>query len=290
MAGGLPTDHHHGCDEGHTEPGELPGEQVASLNGFVPLRSLLNLSPRAGRGRFASAALAERSKSGEGAFPQPETRGHAPSPGFLRSASLRLESTSPRMRGEVGQVAWPVLLPAGSGFACRLGLGPLLGLEILAGLLVDDLHGQAHLAALVEAQELDLDLVAFLDDVGHLLHAARRELADVHEPVLGAEEVHERTEVDDLHHRAVVDVTDLWLGGDRLDPVDRRLDGLALGGRDLDGAIVLDVDLGAGLLHDLADHLAARADHFADLVGRDLHRLDAWRMLTKLIAAMADRL
>src|SRR5262245_34602970 len=48
--------------------------------------------PRAGRRRFASRALAKRSKSGEGALPQPETRGHAPSPGFHRSAALRSES------------------------------------------------------------------------------------------------------------------------------------------------------------------------------------------------------
>ena len=51
---------------------------------------------------------------------------------------------------------------------------------------------------------------------------------------------------------------------------------------DLDRAVVLDVDLGAGLVDDLADHLAARADHFADLVGRDLDRLDARRVLAEL--------
>src|SRR5262249_61459133 len=43
-------------------------------------RHLLHLSPRAGRGGFASGALAKRSKSGEGALPQPETRAHAPAP------------------------------------------------------------------------------------------------------------------------------------------------------------------------------------------------------------------
>src|SRR5215510_6754306 len=53
---------------------------------------LLHLSPRAGRGRLASGALAERSKSGEGAFPHAQTRADAPSPGFLRSTSFRLES------------------------------------------------------------------------------------------------------------------------------------------------------------------------------------------------------
>src|SRR5215475_2759263 len=65
---------------------------------------LLHLSPRAGRGRFASGALAKRSKSGEGACPPAQTRGDAPSPGFLRFAR---NPTSPCTRGEVAQVALP---------------------------------------------------------------------------------------------------------------------------------------------------------------------------------------
>ena len=82
------------------------------------------------------------------------------------------------------------------GFARRRRFRLLLGLEVLAGLLVDDLHRQADLAALVEAEQLDLDLVAFLDDVGGLVDALAGELADVDEAVLGAEEVHEGAEVD----------------------------------------------------------------------------------------------
>src|SRR6185436_1744871 len=39
----------------------------------------------------------------------------------------------------------------GAGRFTRL-LGLLLGFEVLAGLLVDDLHRQAHLAAIVEAE------------------------------------------------------------------------------------------------------------------------------------------
>src|SRR5215510_15123555 len=68
---------------------------------MLPCR-LLHLSPRAGRGRFASGALAKRTKSGEGACPQAQARRYAPSPGFLRCAR---NPTSPRTRGEVAQVA-----------------------------------------------------------------------------------------------------------------------------------------------------------------------------------------
>ena len=64
----------------------------------------------------------------------------------------------------------------------------------------------------------------------------------------------------------------------------------AVGGGDLHRAVVLDVDLGAGLLDDLADHLAAGADHFADLVGRDLEHLDARRVLAELGARRGERL
>src|SRR5499426_2001276 len=72
---------------------------------MLPCR-LLPLSPRAGRGRLASGTLAERSKSGEGACPQAQTRGYAPSPGFLRFAR---NPTSPRAAGRGGA----------SGFAVR---------------------------------------------------------------------------------------------------------------------------------------------------------------------------
>src|SRR5262245_54454155 len=60
---------------------------------------LLHLAPRAGRGRLASGALAERSKSGEGAFLQAQARGSAPSPRFLRCAR---NPTSPPAAGGGG--------------------------------------------------------------------------------------------------------------------------------------------------------------------------------------------
>src|SRR5262245_44735429 len=51
-----------------------------------------------------------------------------------------------------------------------------LARDFLARCLVDDLHRQPHLAALVEAQQLDIDLVALLDDLAHRLGPALHEL------------------------------------------------------------------------------------------------------------------
>src|ERR1700733_6277783 len=127
------------------------------------------------------------------------------------------------------------------GFA--RGFRLLLGFEVLAGHLIDRLHRQPRLAAIVEAEQLDLDLVAFLDDVGGLLHAVGRELADVDETILGAEEIYERAELHHLDHGAVIDMAELRIGGDRLDPLDRSLHRLAVVGGNLHGAVVLDIDL-----------------------------------------------
>src|SRR5262249_2477209 len=123
--------------------------------------------------------------------------------------------------------------------ALALGAG-----DFLARRLIDHLHGKPHLAAVIEAQELHIDLLAFLDDIAHRLGTALGQLGDVYEAVLGAEEVHEGAELHDLDHLALVNAADLGLGGNGPDAAERRLDRLTLGGGDLDGAVVLDVDLG----------------------------------------------
>ena len=65
---------------------------------------------------------------------------------------------------------------------------------------------------------------------------------------------------------------------------------VVIGRRHLHRAVVFDVDLGAGLFHDLADHLTASADHFANLVDRNVEHLDARSMLAKLGASRGERL
>ena len=96
-------------------------------------------------------------------------------------------------------------------------------------------------------------------------------------PSLPGRERDERTErrgLDDRADEALADLGHVRVG----DRVDRRTRGLrrrTVGGADVDRAVVLDRDVGAGLLLDLVDHLALRPDDLADLVDRDLHRDDA---------------
>ena len=90
--------------------------------------------------------------------------------------------------------------------------------QLLAGFLVNDAHRQANLAALVDLEHLDLDLLPFGHDVGRLLDPLVLHLGHVDETVLAAHEVHERTEVDDVDDLAVVDLADFGLFDDAFDP------------------------------------------------------------------------
>src|SRR5262249_48653085 len=67
-----------------------------------------------------------------------------------------------------------------------------------------------------------------------------------------------------------VDRADANALGHPLDAVAGGLRPVGGGAGDRDDAAVFDVDLGTGLLLEASDHLAARADHHADLFGIDL--------------------
>src|SRR5262249_28565460 len=128
------------------------------------------------------------------------------------------------------------------------------------------------------------------DDVACLLHPLWCELADMDKTVAAAEEVHESAKVHNLDHLATVDVADLGLCDDAADPVDCGLRSGGVHRRDLDRAVILDVDLGTGLLRGLADLLAAGTDHFADLVLWNIDHSDARGVLADLLARGVDSL
>ena len=107
----------------------------------------------------------------------------------------------------------------------------------------------------------------------------------MNQPVAGAHEVHEGAEIDDFHDLAGIDHTNFRFGHDAFDPLDCPLAGILVDGRDLDGAVVFDIDLGAGDLANLANDLAAGADDLTNFVARDLEGGDARRVGRDILAA-----
>ncbi|MPM13199.1 hypothetical protein SDC9_59554 [bioreactor metagenome] len=272
-----------------------------------------SVHPRRGRGRARTWAA----RSGQGRSPdQPgrawdRRRGKRASPLTYRDGGAT--RADPWGRGSLlggGVLGLAALggLAVGAAAATRGAVGRgLLGLTVALGLLVRvlrlgigglgllDHRGKGQLAAVVDLGDLDLDLLADLDDVLDVLHPLATvqltQLGDVQQAVLAREQGDERAEVDDLDDGAEVALADL--GHRRVgDGVDHRaggLGGLAGGRTDVDGAVVLDRDVRAGVLLHLVDHLALRADDLTDLVDRHVHGDDPRGVRAHLVR-LADRL
>ena len=87
-----------------------------------------------------------------------------------------------------------------------------------------------------------------------------------HEAVLAGQHFHEAAEFLDGNDAALVGLADFDLLGHAGDDLLGAGEALAVVRVDVHGAVVLDVDLGAGLGNDALDGLAARPDEQADLV------------------------
>src|SRR5580704_1867073 len=162
--------------------------------------------------------------------------------------------------------------------------------EVFAGLLVDLAHAELDLAPIVEAQHLDFDIVAELDDIGDFADPLRGEFADVNEPVARSEKIHESAEVDDFYDLAIVNDAEFGFGHDAANPVDRGLRRISVNCGDLDGAIVVYIDLGPGRLDDLPDDFAAGTDDLADLFLRNAEAGDPRRIVADGVAGARQSL
>src|SRR3954454_19349761 len=132
------------------------------------------------------------------------------------------------------------------------------------------LAAEVDAALAIDLGDDDHDLVADGHDVLDRRDVVVRELADPDEAFLARHDLDERAERHEPGDLAEVQRTDLDLAGQAVDPVDRLPSVVAIDRGHLDGAVVLDVDLGAGLLLDLPDHRSTLADDLADLLGVDL--------------------
>jgi len=112
--------------------------------------------------------------------------------------------------------------------------------QLGTGFLVNHAHRQADFAARVDFEHLDLDFLAFLDDVARLFHALVAHFRDVDEAVLAAHEVHKGAEINDVDDFAVVDFAHFGFFDNAEDPLAGSFDLGQVGRADLDQAFVVD--------------------------------------------------
>ena len=113
-----------------------------------------------------------------------------------------------------------------------------------------------------------------------------RQLGDVHEAIFARENFDEGAEFFDRDGPAMIDLADLHFLRHAADDFLRARHRFAARGVDVDGAVVFDINLRAGLGHDPLDRLAARSDERADLLRIDFDRLDARRVFAQRFARL----
>ena len=129
---------------------------------------------------------------------------------------------------------------------------------------------------LVDCDHLDLHQVANFAHIANAADIAGIEFADVAQAIAPGQDFDKCAEVLDGGDLALINAADLHLFGDGFNPALGCLCTCCIGVRDVDGAIVLDLDLGAGAFLDALDILAAWPDEQTDLLGIDAGGQQAW--------------
>ena len=132
-----------------------------------------------------------------------------------------------------------------------------------------------HAALFIDLHDLDLQLVAHLHHILHLLHTALGQLGDMAKPLTARQKLHEGTEFQQASNPAGVNLSHRNLMHDFFNHLFRAAHALCIIRGDEDIAVLMDIHLDTCLLGDTAHHLAASADDIADLVDVDFDRLHA---------------
>ena len=132
------------------------------------------------------------------------------------------------------------------------------------------LAAQTYLTVRLDFDDLDVDDIANLQDLCYGGNTTVVELRDVQQAFLLGTQFDEGTKTfADFLDLALEDRTDVDRLCDLANACDGRIGTRLIHGSDRHGTVVFDVDLGARLLDDAADHFATRADHGADHLDGD---------------------
>ena len=137
---------------------------------------------------------------------------------------------------------WAFFRPAFAGLWDELACSLLF--------LCQRLHRQTQAAFLVGFQNLHAHRLAFLQIVGNAVDALVGDLRDVQQAVLARQHADNRAEIEQLQHGAIVDAADFDFSRDFLDATLRRFAAFGRDAGDRHGAVVVDVDRGAGFFGD----------------------------------------
>ena len=145
----------------------------------------------------------------------------------------------------------------------------------LGALFSQDRFARELDAIALNRQHFHQDLIALVQFVANIFDAMFGDLADVQQPVRSGEDFDERAEIRESNDFAKICLTNLRRRRNVADDLQRLAHCGLIAGGNIHPAGIFDVDLDAGLLNDSTNHLPAGTDEVANLVDRDLQRMNA---------------
>ena len=139
-------------------------------------------------------------------------------------------------------------------------------------------------AFVIDANAFHPDDVAYVDHVGDEVHAEVGQFGNVAEAVFARKDFDESAEFFDGYHAALIHFSDFDLFGHAIDDLFGASQAVAIVRVDVDGAVVVDVNLSAGFSDDAFDGFATRPDEEANFIGSDFDGFDARRIFTEFLA------
>ena len=149
-------------------------------------------------------------------------------------------------------------------------------------------HAQVDTAHLIDLDYLYSNFIADVDNILYLRYALVRKLGNMNHTILVRSQLYECTEIHDADNGTCQNLTRLDVGHDALDDGNCLVDHCLIGAAYRYAAIVLDIDLNAGLLDDLVDYLALLADYIADLLRIDGDLNDLRSILADGLSRLGD--
>ena len=137
-------------------------------------------------------------------------------------------------------------------------------------------------------QHLHQNLIAFVQLIAHIANPMLRHFADMQQPIQARQNLDKRSEVRQPRHGTKIRLPNFRRSAQVANNLQRPRRLLLIAGRNIDLAGVFDINLDPCLFNDAANHLPARPNQIANLVGGNLHSVEARRMRRNFLASRSQ--
>lgn len=148
--------------------------------------------------------------------------------------------------------------------------------------MIEEINRKEKIEELVEENEIEKEIMELIEKIGGIGKKVGREMRDMKKKVKREEEVKEREEIGGIEESELIDLEELRLRKNGVNKIIGGLDLIEVRRRDIESKIVIDVDIGEGILKDIEDKIEEGENKVEDIVGRNVNKLDERGKIEKL--------